>query len=79
MRRSLPPRLPTTLAALILLAILAALAALTASIAGCRSGPGGPDRSAPSREGADVVLVTIDTLRAAKARGVLARLPEGPK
>ncbi len=59
MRRS-QPLLPTALAAL----SLAALAALAAGIAGCRSGPGGPDRSAPSREGADVVLVTIDTLRA---------------
>jgi arylsulfatase A-like enzyme/Tfp pilus assembly protein PilF len=54
MRRSLPQLLPAALAALI-------LAALAAGTAGCRPGP---DRSVPSHEGADVVLVTIDTLRA---------------
>ncbi len=58
MRRSLPPLLPTALAALIL------LAALAAGTAGCRSGPGGAGKAAPSHQGADVLLVTIDTLRA---------------
>jgi arylsulfatase A-like enzyme/tetratricopeptide (TPR) repeat protein len=52
MRRSL---LPAALAVLI----------LAAGAAGCHSGPGGgPPAAAPSHAGADVVLVTIDTLRA---------------
>jgi arylsulfatase A-like enzyme/Tfp pilus assembly protein PilF len=55
MRRSLLLLPPTALAALILL-----LAA--AGTAGC--GPGDSGKPAPSREGADVLLVTIDTLRA---------------
>ncbi|HEY0514703.1 MAG TPA: sulfatase-like hydrolase/transferase [Thermoanaerobaculia bacterium] len=45
--------------------LLPALAVALALSAGCRSGPGAGDAaSAPSREGADVVLITIDTLRA---------------
>jgi arylsulfatase A-like enzyme/tetratricopeptide (TPR) repeat protein len=42
----------------------AALALLVLTTAGCQDHPGVSASSAPSREGADVVLVTIDTLRA---------------
>ena len=42
---------------------LLALAVLVLSGAGCR-GEGGPSGFAPSHEGADILLITIDTLRA---------------
>ncbi|HEX9944328.1 MAG TPA: sulfatase-like hydrolase/transferase [Thermoanaerobaculia bacterium] len=45
--------------------LIPALAAILILAAGCRDRPGGPAAgSGPSREGADVLLVTIDTLRA---------------